>query len=173
MRKLAFAGGAAALALLVAAVPVLAGGGQRGGRIDRQTFVWTNDEASTSSTEWEDMPGLDGLSPPNCFTGSNAVTAQASLNLDRGGAPADVRVGMQALSLVDQRKPMRPGAVSLEGGSPLDGPEAFSFTFVHPNPPSVHGTVFHVQWRSPSGAEITMRKGTLTVLWDFKKGLCL
>ncbi|HEX2031649.1 MAG TPA: hypothetical protein VHL78_09650, partial [Actinomycetota bacterium] len=90
MRKLL---AAAVLAAVALTGPVLAGGAQREGRIDTQTFAWTTDEAATSSTEWEDVPGLSDLSPSNCFTGSRRVSALASLSLE-GSAPVAIRVAM-------------------------------------------------------------------------------
>lgn len=164
-----------ALAVLAAVAltgPVLAGGAQRQGRIDTQTFIWTNDEATTSSTEWEDVPGLAELSPSNCFTGSNRVSALASLWLE-GSGPVGIRVATRGATLIGEEPTlMKPGAVTADL-SPVGERAALSFNFVHGNPPSSHGTTYSVQWRSPSGSPVTMHKGTLNVIWDFQKGICI
>ncbi len=65
----------AALVVFVAVAltgPVLAGGAQREGRIDTQTFIWTNEEATTSSMSWKDVPGLSFLSRATASPGATA-----------------------------------------------------------------------------------------------------
>lgn len=156
-------------------VPVFAGGSDGGGGVNTQSFRWTTDEATTTSAEWEDVPGLWGL---HVFLdpafGDPSVSAQVSLVLDRGGVPVDIRIigGRSAIDPKTRRpfivegKTLRPGPVSLGRGWPLAGAEAFSFTFVRAAIPPTNLALLSVQWRSPTGAPITMLKGTVTVLSD-------
>ena len=157
MRKVLFG-----VALLSLATPVLAGTdrGTGGGGVDRQSFAWTTRARTTTSTEWEAIDNLVAYS--GCFRQSRAATAAVSLQLESLG-PVLVRVRSVGLTAgPDSGTIMRPGGVSFTP----EGRDSFSYTFVLRRTPEAHGTAYFVEWRSPTGLEATMSKGSLHVLWD-------
>ncbi len=150
------------VALLSLAAPVLAGtnGGSGGGGVDRQSFAWTTRARTTSSTEWAEIEDLIAYS--GCFRQSRAATATVSLQLESLG-PVLVRVRAMGLTAgPDSGTIMRPGGIAVTP----ERKDSFSFTFMLRRTPAAHGTAYIVEWRSPSGIEATVTKGSLRVLWD-------
>lgn len=150
------------VALLSIAAPVLAGtdGGSGGGGVDRQSFAWTTREQTTTSTDWVQVEGLVAYS--GCFRESRAATAAVSLQLESLGP---VLVRARAVGITsggDNGAVMHPGGVTFTP----EGKDSFSFTFVRRRTPAAHGTAYVVDWRSPTGVEATLTKGSLHVLWD-------
>jgi hypothetical protein len=143
-----------ALAVLVA-IPaaVIAAGGVFGSALDRQASRWTTTEASTSSTSWRNVPRM---SLTRCTR--NQVTAM--VNVTVSGAPVLFRVIVDAVP----EAPMRPGAARFVP----DGTESFSYDFVGRTAPfeadDTHS--FTVQWRSPTGERVTLRRGVLNLLFQ-------
>jgi hypothetical protein len=157
VRKVLLVAGIAAVA---AAVPltVAAATGMFGSSLDHQRAKWRTADVSTSSTTWTDVPGL---SVTRCAV--NQVTAMLSVTLE--GGPARFRVVIDSVP----EAPMIPRSARF---SP-DGVESFSFAFVR----GVHQFEaddthrFDVQWRSATGAPVTLRQGMLNVLYqDGKQG---
>lgn len=154
----------------VAAV-AFAATGRGGGELDRQTFRWTNESVSTSSTQWANIGRLS--SGTGCQE-DPSTTATVSLELAEGSSPVDVRVVMDdpLAECVDCTGPeglMRPRAVRYEATS--------TFNFVARKAIGGHGTDFYVQWRlaegSPPNASATLESGTLNLLWKELEGLCM
>ncbi len=162
---------AAVVAVGVTAAVVVARTGEGGGRLDHQTFKWTNEQVSTSRTQWNDIRGLQAGT--DCQK-DLSTSALVSLELSPGSSPVEVRVAMDdPLSICqDCTAPeglMRPRAVRFEGSS--------TFNFITRRAVGGHGTEFQVQWRLPQGsppnASATLDSGTLNVLWkDFDEDLC-
>jgi hypothetical protein len=146
------------VAAVVAAVPlaVVAETGSFGGALDRQKAKWTSSAATTSSMSWRNVPGLVLT---RCTV--NQVTATISVTVE--GGPVRFRV------IVDDvpEAPMQPGSARFVP----NGVESFSYTFVGNTAPFEADDThrFNVQWRSPSGVRVTMRRGALNLL--FQRGM--
>jgi hypothetical protein len=162
----------------VALIPtlVLAARGDGGGPVDVQGFSWTTDTTSTSSTKWVSVKALRGVSA-SC-PGRGGASATVSLELRSGGGPARLRVRMIEIGgavPIGEQPPgrlMKPGAVTIGNGDADAGFESNAYTFVANRIPGDHGATFDVQWRSPSGTAVTLRKGTLRVLWNRTTNAC-
>ena len=145
---------AAALVVLVA-IPavVIAASGTFGSALDRQAAKWTTTPATTSSTAWRNVPRL---SLTRCTL--NQVTAEISVTVR--GAPVSFRAVIDGVP----EAPMRPGPARFVP----DGTESFSYTFVHRTAPFEADDThrFDVQWRSPTGAAVTLRRGALNLLYQ-------
>ncbi len=140
---------------LAAAVPaaVLAAGGIFGSALDRQAARWTTTPVSTSSTAWRNVPRL---SLTRCTLDQVTATVSATV----AGGPVRFRVVIDGVP----EAPMQPGTARFVP----DGTESFSYTFVGRTAPFEADDThrFSVQWRSPTGARVTLRRGALNVLFE-------
>ena len=152
MRKAFAVTGALVVAIAIPAA-VIAAGGVLGGAIDRQASRWTTTQAATSSTSWRNVPRM---SLTRCTR--NQVTAM--VNVTVSGAPVLFRVIVDGVP----EAPMRPGPARFVP----DGTESFSFSFVGRTAPfeadDTHS--FNVQWRSPTGDRVRLRRGVLNLLFQ-------
>ena len=149
---------------------VVAAGGARGrGDVDARVHAWTDDEVTTTSAEWANVPGLRART--RC-QGNDSASATVSLDLAEQSDAVQVRVLMDALAVECSDCPngdglLNPAAVRFAG----DG--ASSYTFVG-RTPGKGGSIFHVQWRiepgTPGAPSATLRNGTLDVLWKEQGG---
>jgi hypothetical protein len=144
----------AVLVLLVAApVAVLAANAHLGSELDRQSARWSTDRRTTSSTQWHNVRGL---ALTRCTL--RQVTAMVSVTVE--GGPVRFRVVVDGVP----EAPMRPAAARFVPS----GVETFSATFVGRTAPfeadDTH--VFNVQWRSDTGARVTLRRGVLNLLFQ-------
>jgi hypothetical protein len=141
--------------LLLAAVPVavLAATGVFTGALERQAARWTTTSVSTSSTAWRNVPRL---SLTRCTL--NQVSAIMSVTVE--GGPVRFRMVVDGVP----EAPMKPGSARFVP----DGVESFSFTFVGRVAPFEADDTHHfaVQWRSPSGVPVTLRRGALDLLFQ-------
>jgi hypothetical protein len=114
-------------------------GSFRSYRANRQAFMWTRNEATSSSTEWMQL----GMSGPIRSRGA----ASGTISINAGGAPVEVRL------MWDNGHVFRPEAALF---NPSESLESFSFGFVsdHDRPSGCH--YFHAEWRSPTGTEATI-----------------
>jgi hypothetical protein len=141
--------------VLLAAIPavVIAASGVFGGALDRQAGRWTTTSATTSSTNWRNVPRL---SLTRCTR--NQVTAMLSATLS--GAPVQFRAIIDGVP----EAPMQPGTARFDP----EGTESFSYNFVGPTAPfeadDTHS--FAIQWRSPTGNAVTMQRGVLNLLFQ-------
>lgn len=144
MSKGLLTAGACVLVTLVA-VPLVAMGGSGGGAVNKQVFKSRTTPTSTSSSTFHAIPGM---APLTCSRGAVAVTVSLSVV----GGPIGIRV------LVDDGGAMQPGAVRVQPGSS-------SYTFVSSVGPfeASDGHAYDVQWRSPTGHTVTLRKGDVLV----------
>jgi hypothetical protein len=145
---------AAGLVLLVA-VPaaVFAASGVFGSAAERQSARWTTTSVTTSGTAWRNVPRL---TLTRCTV--NQVTATVGATV-RGG-PVLFRVVIDGVP----EAPMRPGPARFVP----DGTESFSYAFVGRTAPfeADDSHRFDVQWRSPTGAPVTLRRGVLNLLFE-------
>jgi hypothetical protein len=144
------------LLLLLAAAPaiVLAATDTLSSDVNRQKARWTTTAVSTSSTTWRNVPGLSRL------TADTVDEVSATLSVTVRGAPVRFRV------IVDTPEgPFRPGSARFVP----TGTESFSFTFVRETiafeADDTH--VFSVQWRSPTGGNVTLVQGVLNLVYEF------
>ncbi len=140
-------------AIAVAApLAVLAVTGTFNGAAERQSARWTTSSAvSTSSTTWRNVPGLVLT---RCAL--NQVTLMLSVNVE--GAPVRFRVK------IDDAATMKPTSARFVP----HGTESFAYTFVGNTGPfeANDNHLFNVQWRSPSGAQVTMPQGAINLLFQ-------
>lgn len=144
-----------AIAVALAAVPlgVVAATGVLDGELDRQRAKWTTTRATTTSKAWRNVPGL-------AITRCTRSQVTAMLSVTLSGAPVRFRVIIDGVP----EAPMRPGAARFVP----DGEESFSYTFVGRTAPFEADDThrFNVQWRSPTGARVTLRQGVLNLLYQ-------
>jgi len=135
----------------IAPLAVLAATGTFSSALDRQAAKWRTTDVTTASKRWRDVPGLFRT---RCTL--NQVTAMFSATV-RGG-PVRFRV------LIDDGASMKPGVARFVP----DGTESFAYTFVGNTGPfeANDNHRFSVQWRSPSGATVTMPNGALNLLYQ-------
>ena len=152
LRKLAVIGAAAAL-VAAAPVAVLAARGTFGGELEYQSAAWTTTAVTTSGTEWRNVPGL---ALTRCSL--RQVTAMVSVTVS--GAPVLFRVVIDGVP----EAPMQPGSARFVPSAN----ESFTFTFVGRVAPFEADDThkFNVQWRSGSGAPVTLHRGVLNLLFE-------
>jgi hypothetical protein len=139
-------------AIAVAApLAVLAVTGTFNGAAERQSARWTTSAVSTSSTTWRNVPGL---LLTRCTL--NQVTLMLSVNVE--GAPVRFRVK------IDDAATMKPTSSRFVP----QGTESFAYTFVGNTGPfeANDNHLFNVQWRSPSGAQVTLHQGAINLLFQ-------
>ena len=129
--------------------------GRYDGNLDRQRAKFRTGALTTSSTAWHDVPVLGA-------TICSVNEASATLSVTLSGARARFRVLREGGTVI------RPGPAEFAP----NGVESFSYTFVTNTGP-FGGDDHHslkVQWRSPTGAQATLRSGDLNVLYEL--GVC-
>lgn len=152
--------------LSVATALVVAAAGARGrGDVDARAHAWTDEDVTTTSAEWEALPGL--RTRTGCQGNDNA-SATVSLELAGQSDPVQVRVVMDALALAgDDDTLLNPSEVTFAGEG------ASSYTFVG-RTPGKGGSFFTVQWRvdpdQQGSLSATIESGTLDVLWKEQGG---
>jgi len=118
--------------------------------------VWRTDSVSTSSTSFTDVPGMSD-DPAAVFP--IVVNTSAVLT----GAPVEFR--LKSTNVGDQSEFSKPGRASFvpNGG----GPDSFSFQWIEKNQSAaVHVNELQLQRRSPSGNQVTMLRGDLSVAYS-------
>jgi hypothetical protein len=143
------------MVLVLAAVPVavLGANGVFGGALDRQAAKWRTTAVSTSSTAWRNVPGL---SLTRCTR--NQVTSMLSVTMR--GAPVLLRMVIDDVP----EAPTRPGPARFVPS----GTESFSHAFVGRTGPFEADDThrFDIQWRSPSGGQVTLVRGAHNLLFQ-------
>jgi hypothetical protein len=128
-----------------------------GSPLDHQRSVTKQDPSTTSRTAWGPVPGL--TSTLVCARGE----VSATLSVTVSGAPVQFHVRIDSGGVMD------PGAATFDPGART---RSFSFTFVGRLGAfeGSDGHTFDLQWRSPSGSQVTLRRGALNLL--FHVGSC-
>jgi hypothetical protein len=141
--------------VILAATPaaVLAATGVFGSDLDHQSARWTTTAATTSSKNWRNVPRLVLV---RCTL--HQVTASVSVTVS--GAPVEFRVIIDGVP----EAPMKPGPARFVPS----GTESFSYDFVGRTAPfeADDSHAFNVQWRSPTGGNVTLRRGVLNLLFQ-------
>jgi hypothetical protein len=79
------------------------------------------------------------------------------------GAPVEFR--LKSTNVGDQTEISKPGRASFVPGG--GGPDSFSFQWIEKNQSgAVHVNQLQLQWRSPSGNQVTMLRGDMAVTYD-------
>jgi hypothetical protein len=145
-----------ALALVVmGAGAVIAGTATGRTPVDCIDTIWRSSTVSTSSTTWAAVPGFEA-DPTAIFPIIVNVSALVS------GAPARFRI--LSTNLGDQTFVSNPGATRFEPGA--SGPTSFSYQWVERDDvASPHANFIRLQWRSPSGGQVSMLRGNMAVLY--------
>jgi hypothetical protein len=156
-RFLVFIGvGAIAIA---APFAVLAATGTFNGAAERQSARWVTAAVSTSSKTWRNVPGLVIT---RCTL--NQVTLMLSVNVE--GGPVRFR------AIIDDvpEAPMKPTSSRFVP----QGADSFAYTFVGRTGPFEADDThrFNVQWRSPTGAQVTMHQGAINLLFKRRTQGC-
>lgn len=123
--------------------------------LDLQASKFTTSTLSTSSTTFQPIPSLSGLT----ICAVNQVTATLSVELN--GSPAGFQIRIDGDGL------MPPGAVRFV---PAGAHDSFSFTFVRSVGPFENNDhhEFDVEWRSPTAGTTTWERGTFNL--QFQRG---
>ena len=152
VRKFVVFVGVGAIAV-AAPLAILAATGTLNGAAERQSARWTTSAVSTSSTTWRNVPGLVIT---RCTL--NQVTLTLSVNVE--GGPVRFR------AIIDDvpEAPMKPTSSRFVP----QGAESFAYTFVGRTGPFEADDThrFNVQWRSPTGAQVTMHQGAINLLFQ-------
>jgi hypothetical protein len=143
----------AAIALIAIPAVVIAATGGFNSALDRQASRWTTTPATTSSRQFRNLPRFVLT---RCTRGQVTVM----LNVTVSGGPVAFRIVVDGVP----EAPVRPGPARFVP----DGRESFSFNFVAFTAPfeadDTHS--FRVQWRSPTGAPVTVHRGALNLLFQ-------
>ena len=115
--------------------------------IDHQQFQWSKQTRSTSSTHFRALKLSAAPSASKFIIAKGPISAMFSGKFE--GALVDIRVR-------DGKKVFHPGAVGVDPGV-----SAFSFVRGGTPKPTFHFET--VEWRSPTGATVTLKKGDLIV----------
>jgi hypothetical protein len=150
------------VALVAVAVPLAlaAGPSRTGGKLDRQRAAWRTDAVSTSSTQWRTISRLSFVASG---TANRTLCAKhelsLSLSVDLHGAPVLFR------AVLDSGGTFAPGRARFV---PTSDSRTYAATFV-----GLAGTfeasdrhALEVQWRSPSGGQVTLDGGVANVLFE-------
>lgn len=140
--------------------------------VTRQAFQWRTDPTTTRSDEWqslvlfgEDRDGGPALgSAPLAFASRGGMSVTVSA--DFKGAPVELRIR-------DGRRILRPGKAKFV---PRGRGTSTSFTFVGARQARASCHSVQVEWRSPTGAEVTFRRGDIVVTYKpeaLKDGACV
>jgi hypothetical protein len=123
--------------------------------VDCIDTVWRSSTVSTSSTTWEAVPGFEA-DPTAIFPITVNVSALVS------GAPARFRI--LSTNVGEQTFVSDPGPTRFEPGA--TGPNSFSYQWVERDDVAApHANLIRLQWRSPSGDQVSMRRGDMAVLY--------
>src|SRR6266567_1038186 len=127
--------------------------GSAGSKLDQQNGWFETSPVTTSSTAWQNVPGLDDIGV--CIV--NELSAM--LSVSASGAPIGLRISLDDGTL------LQPGQIRF---TPAGDPDESSFTFLEQKQNSVVG--IKVQFRSPTGAATTLNKAAVNFL--YQDGVC-
>jgi len=157
------------LPVLILSVALVAGAGVALAAVNVHTTrancldtLWRTSPTSTSSMTFTKVPGLKD-SPSSIFPMAVEVSAQIS------GAPVEFRV--RSTNVGDQTFTSKPGRVRFV---PDAAGDAFSFQWVERgNRAAVHAIDLVLEWRSPTGNQVTLDGGDMTVAYQTESGACV
>jgi hypothetical protein len=143
------------VSLLVVAAPVavFAANHNFNGAAERQSAKWTTSGGSISGTGWHNVPGL-GIT--RCTVREVSETATLTVS----GGPVRFRAVIDGVP----EAPMKPGIVRFVP----NGKESATFAFVANTGPfeADDDHRFDLQWKSPTGATITLHQGAVNLVFQ-------
>lgn len=153
MRRILFPASILAILALLVVPQVIAHRPTGGSALDEQTFKFRGPDVSTSSRAWRRVPGFRFR-----VCAVNEVSENVSMVLR--GAPVAFRIRIDGTDEIIAH----PGPVRFRPGPG----RVFSFTFAEEVFPfeaeDLH--FFDLQWRSPTGERVTLKKGMANVLFE-------
>ena len=147
---------------LVGGVALMAVAGTSRGRtpVNCMDTVWTTTPASTSSMDFVTVPG---------FTDDPAAIDPISINVSALVSGADVEFRVLSTNVGAQTHASRPGLTRFVP----NGSSSFAYQWVEPNgSAAVHVNSLELQWRSPSGNLVNLRRGDMVVQYHTERGGC-
>jgi hypothetical protein len=132
------------------------------GQVDYQSLSWLSEDVTTNSTSFEPAPNLAFI---EVCDPTRAATATVSMTLT--GAPAEVRVSLENIR-GKSLGTVEPGPAVFDPGSAPA--QSFSYVFVRRPSNWPHRAFFSAEWRSPDGNDVTMKSGSIQVLYDREEG---
>ena len=140
------------LLIVVTPVAVIAANQNFNGAAERQSAKWTNG-GTISTTAWKDVPGL-GMTKCTLHEVSETATLTVS------GGPVKFRAVIDGVP----EAPMKPGIVRFVPS----GKESVTYTFVANTAPfeADDDHRFDLQWKSPTGATITLHAGAVNLVFQ-------
>jgi hypothetical protein len=143
------------VSLLIVAAPitVFAANQNFNGAAERQSAKWKTSSASISGTRWRDVPGL-GITKCTLHEVSETATLTVS------GGPVKFRAVIDGVP----EAPMKPGIVRFVPS----GKESVTYAFVANTAPfeADDDHRFDLQWKSPTGASITLHAGAVNLVFQ-------
>jgi hypothetical protein len=123
------------------------------GAAERQSAKWTVGMATTSSSSWRNVPGLS-------ITRCTLHEVSETVTLTLSGGPVRFRGVIDGVP----EAPMKPGAVRFVP----HGTESVTYMLVaNTGPFEANDTHrFDLQWRSPSGAPVTLHAGAVNLVFQ-------
>ncbi len=117
--------------------------------------TWQTSAVSTSSTQWAPVPGFSDH-PISIFPIAVNVSAEVS------GAPVLFRV--LSTNIGSQTASSKPGPTRFVPGD--NGPNSFAYQWVdRGNAGAEHSIFIRLQWRSPTGDPVHLRRGDMSLLY--------
>lgn len=156
------------LLVLVAAVALVGGvawvavaGTSRGGTpVNCMDTVWRTTAVSTSSRDFVAVPG---------FTDDPSAIYPISINVSALVSGAHVEFRVLSTNAGAQTHASKPGVTRFVP----NGSSSFAYQWVEPNQSAaVHVNSLELQWRSPSGNPVNLRRGDMAVLYHTEPGGC-
>jgi hypothetical protein len=146
----------------VGGVALVAVAGTSRGRtpINCMDSVWNSTPTSTSSMDFVPVPG---------FTDDPSAIYPISINVSALVSGADVEFRVLSTNVGAQTHASRPGATRFVP----NGSSSFAYQWVERNgSAAVHVNSLELQWRSPSGNPVTLRRGDMVVQYHTEAGGC-
>lgn len=147
---------------LVGGMALVAVAGTSRGRtlVNCMDTVWSTTPVSTSSLDFVAVPG---------FTDDPAAIDPISINVSALVSGADVEFRVLSTNVGAQTHASRPGVTRFVA----DGTSSFAYQWVEPNgSAAVHVNSLELQWRSPSGSPVDLRRGDMVVQYHTERGGC-
>ena len=149
------------VALVGGAAWVAVAGTSRGSTpINCMDTVWSTTPASTSSRNFVPVPG---------FTDDPSAIYPISINVSALVSGAQVEFRLLSINAGAQTHASKPGPTRFVP----NGSSSFAYQWVEPNQSAaVHVNSLELQWRSPTGDPVNLRRGDMAVQYRTEPGAC-